>query len=132
MCTYAHYSGAAVDQYICVLEQNIMNEKLYFFLWWWIMFAGGVASSAIVWRIFVVTVSSHREKKIEELVNFDIWNVLDKHKDMHDQVSTYLNTRYALMFWKFEAMVFQQPFQGTLIMSKRSHLFNLTYFLIFN
>ena len=87
LCTYAHYSGAAEDQYICVLEQNIMNEKLYFFLWWWIMFAGGVASSAIVWRIFVVTVSSYREKKIEELVNFDIWNVLDKHKDMHDQVS---------------------------------------------
>ena len=69
-----------MSQYLCILEQNIINEKLYLFFWWWIMVMIGVASSSLIWRVFVVTIRSYRETQIKDMVNFDIWRHMEKNK----------------------------------------------------
>ena len=40
----------------------------------------GVASSSLIWRVFVVTIRSYRETQIKDMVNFDIWRHMEKNK----------------------------------------------------
>ena len=40
----------------------------------------GVASSSLIWRVFVVTIRSYRETQIKDMVNFDIWMHMEKNK----------------------------------------------------
>ena len=58
---------------MCVLSQNIINEKIYLAFWWWFAILAVVASYAVLSRLFSLTVAGYRMWSIENKVNFDVW-----------------------------------------------------------
>ena len=49
---------------ICILSQNIINEKIYLFLWFWMMALFGVSTVMLAYRLCTVLVPSFRRYEL--------------------------------------------------------------------
>ena len=56
---------------MCILSQNIINEKIYFFLWWWILFVFIIAVVNVVRRAYVIAIPAVRHGKINRKAGTD-------------------------------------------------------------
>ena len=66
-CEY--YTGAVngqmdVKNHICILSQNIVNEKIYLILWFWILILFGASMMMLLYRCCTILVPSFREKEL--------------------------------------------------------------------
>ena len=67
-CEY--YTGAVVTNaldtknHICMLSQNIINEKIYLILWFWILILFGASMLMLLYRIGTIVVPSVREREL--------------------------------------------------------------------
>ena len=55
-CTFYTFGYSGTQQkkdVMCVLAQNIINEKAYFFLWFWYLIGGIISSGMIIRRFFM-------------------------------------------------------------------------------
>lgn len=58
-CTFHKYGPTGTIQKfdgICILPQNILNEKMYIFLWFWFWFIAIISALNFVYRILVIMV----------------------------------------------------------------------------
>merc|ERR1719167_1150898 len=52
--------GEQTHNGLCVLTQNIINEKMYFIFWFWYALLGVISCFAIIWRILTIVSSDIR------------------------------------------------------------------------
>jgi len=62
-CTFQKYGSSGTIQKIdglCILSQNIVNEKMYVFLWFWFWFIAIISAFNFMYRILVIMVPYFR------------------------------------------------------------------------
>ena len=66
----AGVTGAVDNQWIiCILSQNIMNQKIYLALWFWMIFLIISCSLNTIYRIAIVLVPALRKAELVALIN---------------------------------------------------------------
>ena len=74
LCDWVTISATRKTQYICILTQNIINEKVFLGLWFWLLFVFGLAVCGLVTRIaMLLSFGLWRERKLLALLNFKQW-----------------------------------------------------------
>ena len=78
---------------MCVLAQNIINEKIYMVFWWWLLVLFAVALSGVVIRMFCLAWAPSRVNSIKKRVNFAVWNKIryrdNKGEEGEKDIETY-------------------------------------------
>jgi len=62
-CTFHKYGPTGTIQTfdgMCLLPQNILNEKMFVFLWFWFWFIAIISILNIVYRILIITIPFFR------------------------------------------------------------------------
>ena len=74
LCDWVTISATRKTQYICILTQNIINEKVFLGLWFWLLFVFGLAVCGLMTRIaMLLSFGLWRERKLLALLNFKQW-----------------------------------------------------------
>ena len=50
---------------MCILSQNIINEKIYVVFWWWLLFVLIIAVVGVIRRVYVIAIPAVRHAKID-------------------------------------------------------------------
>ena len=59
------FGGREGKQFMCILSQNIINEKIYVVLWWWLSFVLIIAVVNVIRRAYVIAIPAVRHAKID-------------------------------------------------------------------
>ena len=78
-CDWVTISATKKIDHLCILSQNIINEKIYFVLWWWLAVIFAVAAILVLSRLVVLSLGLVRERLIMTHLILDEWNC-DKEK----------------------------------------------------
>ena len=57
-------AGTEIDNGICILSQNILNQKVYLILWFWYILILSVGVAQIVFEAIVIAVPAFRNQLI--------------------------------------------------------------------
>lgn len=66
-------------EYVCILSQNIINEKIYLIFWCWFLIVYGIAVMEVLYRITSLSLGLLREREVMKNLSFEEW---------HDRYST--------------------------------------------
>jgi len=62
-CTFSAVgsgSGKETENAICILSQNIINEKIYLFLWFWLAFLGLIGGFQFIFEVAALSMPAFR------------------------------------------------------------------------
>ena len=71
-CTIPNVGASGVAQYhngLCVLTQNIINEKIYLILWFWYVILGTISAVFFIFRLLTIMSSDVRFWMIYKVVS---------------------------------------------------------------
>ena len=63
--TFGAAGSREVDNGICILSQNIINEKIYLFLWFWFIILGVASGCQMIFEIAVLSMGAVRSWLME-------------------------------------------------------------------
>ncbi|VEN36405.1 unnamed protein product [Callosobruchus maculatus] len=79
-CTFHKFGPSGSIQKhdaLCILAQNILNEKIYIFLWFWFIILSVLSGLAICYSAAVVLMPSTRETILKRRFRFGAPNAVD-------------------------------------------------------